>query len=317
VKLEPTLNALADPTRLRIMRLLEHLELAVGELAQALGQSQPRVSRHAAILCDSGLAERRREGSWVFLRKAISRDSTDPLAVAVAHLLHAAEKQDAQFAAQCEVDRQRLNTVRAARESSAAQFFAGKAEKWDQLRALLSPAEEVENLVLDQLGDAHLGRLLDIGTGTGRMAQLLADRCDHVVGFDRSTEMLRLARARLQDLPAERWELVQGDFNALPFAEETFDTVVLHQVLHYAQDPGHVVKEAAQSARPDARVVIVDLAEHHNEELRDSHAHVRLGFSQEQMQALMEGAGLSGLPPAKLSGKGLPIYVWIARKIAP
>ncbi len=298
------------------MRLLEHLELAVGELAQALVQSQPRVSRHAAILCDSGLAERRREGSWVFLRKAVSHGSPDALAAAISHLLDAAEKHDAQFAAQCELDRQRLNTIRLARESSAAEFFASKAEKWDQLSALLSPAEEVESVIIDQLGDAHLGRMLDIGTGTGRMAELLADRCDHVVGFDRSTEMLRLARARLQDLPVEQWELVQGDFNALPFAEQTFDTVMLHQVLHYAQDPEHVVKEAARIARPDARIVIVDLAEHHNEELRDRHAHVRLGFSRDQMKALMRNAGLSGAPPAELSGKGLPINVWITRKKA-
>ena len=191
MRIEVILAALSDSTRLRIMRLLEHMELAVGELAQVLGQSQPRVSRHLAILCDSGLAQRRREGSWVFLRSAISLSSDRPLAAALAHLLTQAEAEDAQFRDRCAEDRRRLAGIRSAREEGAARYFADHAEEWDRLRALLSPADEVEEALLDALGSRPLGRLLDIGTGTGRIAELLAPRASHV----------RLARPQPRDAP--------------------------------------------------------------------------------------------------------------------
>lgn len=314
VRIEPVLAALSDPTRLRIMRLLEHLELAVGELAQALGQSQPRVSRHVAILCESGLAERRREGSWVYLRKAVSPGSDSAIAAAAARLLDAAEVEDADFAAQCTEDRRHLAAIRARRENSAAQFFASHAGEWDQLRVLLSPAEEVENSIVQSIGNQPLGRLLDIGTGTGRIAELLADRADYVVGFDRSPEMLRLARARLQNFPANRWELVQGDFYALPFPDAEFDTVTLHQVLHFAHEPVYTLREAARVGSPDARIVIVDLGAHARDELRERHAHVRLGFTDEQMSALLYDAGLGADEPINLVGEGLTTKIWIAQR---
>jgi len=299
------------------MRLLEHLELAVGELAQVLGQSQPRVSRHVAILCDAGLAERRREGSWVFLRRAITRGSARPLAAAVARLLDAAEGEDAGFAARCAEDRRHLAAIRSVREKSAADYFARTAEEWDRLRALLSPDERVEAALLKALGTEPLGRLLDIGTGTGRMADLLAGGAEHVVALDRSPEMLRLARARLQKLPPDRWELVQGDFSALPFGPECFDTVIFHQVLHYAQDPGYALKEAARVCRASGRIAIIDLAAHGREELRKSHAHVRLGFSDEQMLTLLSESGFSpALPVAALPGSGLTTKIWIAGRAA-
>lgn len=313
VRIEPVLGALSDPTRLRIMRLLEHLELAVGELAQALGQSQPRVSRHVAILCDSGLAERRREGSWVYLRKAISINSESAVAAAASRMLDAAETEDSDFAAQCAEDRRHLAAIRARRESSAAQFFASHAGEWDQLRALLSPAEDVEASIVSSIGNRPLGRLLDIGTGTGRIAEVLADSAEHVVGFDRSPEMLRLARARLQDMPVDSWELVQGDFYALPFPDATFDTIVLHQVLHFAHQPAYVLREAARVSRTNARFVIVDLAAHARDELRERHAHVRLGFTDEQMSELLCDSGLAAPDPLELVGEGLTTKIWIAQ----
>ena len=314
VRIETLIAALSDPTRLRIMRLLEHLELAVGELAQALGHSQPRVSRHVSILCDSGLAERRREGSWVYLRKAISDASDSAVDVAASRLLDAAEAEDAEFAAQCAEDRRHLAAIRARRESSAAQFFANHAGEWDQLRALLSPAEEVEECIVEAIGGQPLGRLLDIGTGTGRIAELLANRAEYVVGFDRSPEMLRLARARLQDFPAGHWELVQGDFYALPFADASFDTVTLHQVLHFAHEPVYTLREAARVSSAGARIVIVDLAAHARDELRERHAHVRLGFTDEQMAELLHDSGLAAAPPVALVGEALTTKVWIARR---
>ncbi len=313
MKIEAVTSALADPTRLRIMRLLEHLELAVGELAQVLGQSQPRVSRHIAILCDSGLTERRREGSWVFLRKIVTLDSARPLAAAAAHLLTAAEEEDADFAARCAEDRRHLAAIRSSRERHAAEFFARQAEDWDRIRAMLGPAGQVET-ALNKILPNRIGRLLDVGTGTGRIAHLLAGRSDHVVGLDKSPEMLRLARARLQDLPSSRWELAHGDFAALPFPSDSFDTVVFHQVLHYALEPGSAVREAARVCRPGGQVVIVDLAAHEHEELRKRHAHVRLGFTDEQILELLSDSGFRPQAPLALPGKVLTTKIWVGQR---
>ena len=318
MKIDPLLRALADPTRLRIMRLLSAMELAVGELAQVLGQSQPRVSRHIRILCDAGLAERRKEGSWVFLRSAIGEDRAPPVGAAAARLLAAAERDDAGFAARCAEDRRHLAAIRAGRQASAEAYFARHANDWDTLRLLHSPDEPIEAALAGALGamtqGGPLGALLDVGTGTGRMAELFAPRSRHVTGFDKSPEMLRLARTRLQTFPAEQVSLVQGDFTALPFAAASFDTVLFHQVLHYALEPEAVLAEAARIARPGSRIAVVDFAAHDREELRERHAHARLGFSDEQMLALLSDAGLTPEPSIALPGTPLTVKIWTARK---
>jgi ubiquinone/menaquinone biosynthesis C-methylase UbiE/DNA-binding transcriptional ArsR family regulator len=314
MRIDPLLRALADPTRMRILRLLAHMELAVGELAQVLGQSQPRVSRHARILCDAGLAERRKEGSWVFLRAAISEESAPPLGSAAARLLTVAERDDAGFAARCAEDRRHLAAIRKAREASAQSYFARHAGEWDTLRSLHCPDAPVEAALAQALGESGLGSLLDVGTGTGRMAELFAPRASHVTALDKSPDMLRIARARLQDLPADKIELVQGDFAALPFAEESFDTVLFHQVLHYAVEPETVLTEAARVTKGSGRIAIVDFAAHDREELRERHAHARLGFSEEQMLELLSEAGFEGETAMALPGSELTVKIWTARK---
>jgi ArsR family transcriptional regulator len=310
MKIDPLLSALSDGTRLRIMRLLAHMELAVGELAQVLGQSQPRVSRHIRILCDAGIAERRKEGSWVFLRSAIGKDRAPPLGAAAALLLDTAERDDAQFAARCAEDRRHLSAIRAARQETAEAYFARHAVDWDTLRKLHSPDAPVEAALAAALGDRPVGALLDVGTGTGRMAELFAPGANRVTAFDKSPEMLRIARARLQVLPAEQVDLVQGDFTALPFAEGDYDTVLFHQVLHYAQEPEAVLAEAARVARPGGRIAVVDFAAHDREELRSQHAHARLGFSDEQMLALLTEAGFVADAPVALPGTPLTVKIW-------
>ena len=158
--------------------------------------------------------------------------------------------------------------------------------------------------------------MLDIGTGTGRMAELFAPRADHVTGLDKSPEMLRLARARLQGLPAGQVDLVQGDFLALPFADGVFDTILIHQVLHYAQDPAAVLDEAARVARPGARIAVVDFAAHDREELRSAHAHARLGFSDEQMLDLLSAASFAADPPIAVPGRPLTVKIWTGVRLA-
>lgn len=314
MRTEILFRALADPTRLRIMRLLGSMELAVGEIAQVLGQSQPRVSRHIGILCDAGLAERRREGSWIFLRSRGDEDGDPPVRGDIARLLTRAETIDADFGEQCESDRQKLAEIRLAREAQAQEYFAEHAHDWDELRRLHSSDEQVEQALGDALGSDPLGRLLDIGTGTGRMAEILAGKADHIVALDKSLAMLRVARAKLQHIPAERVELVQGDFTSLPFPPDSFDTVLFHQVLHFAHSPAAALYEAARVTTPGGRIAIVDFDAHQHEELREKHAHARLGFAEGQMQALLEDAGFEPEPPISLDEGEIGINIWVARR---
>ena len=316
MRTELIFRALADPTRLRIMRLLGSMELAVGEVAQVLGQSQPRVSRHIGILCDAGLAERRREGSWVFLRAGANSGEAPPLSRAVAELLVEAEAADAQFAEECRQDRRKLAEIREHRESEALAYFSDHAEDWDELRRMHSSDEAVEAALARALETRPLGRLLDIGTGTGRMAELFAERAERIVALDKSLAMLRVARAKLQHLPAERVELVQGDFGSLPFAADSFDTVLFHQVLHFAQAPATVLAEAARVTRPDGRVAIVDFAAHQREELRDRHAHARLGFEDSALAGMLDAAGFEPTAPIALEDGELVVKIWIAQRRA-
>lgn len=311
------LRALADPTRLRIMRLLASMELAVGELAQVLGQSQPRVSRHVKILCDARLAERRREGAWVFLRAVPAERAGDPLTPALVALLAAAEAADPQFAAACTTDRAHLDAIRAGRQTSAQDWFARHAGEWDTLRSRHIADATVEAELAALLGvpqGARLGRLLDVGTGTGRIAELFADHAAHVTALDRSPEMLRLARTRLQHWPAGHIDVVQGDFAQLPFAAGAFDTVLFHQVLHYAQAPEAVLAEAARVTAPGGRIAIVDFAAHAHEDLRTLYAHARLGFADAQMAELLNGAGFVPEAERALAGHDLIVKLWVARR---
>ena len=235
--------ALADPTRLRILMLLRAMELSVGELAQVLGQSQPRVSRHVKILIDAGLAERRKEGSWVFLSLG-PRRRTEPLF----QLIDALDRDDGDnpwFAA----DAARLDAVRADRAAAAERYFAGHAGEWDVLRSLHVAESEVEAAIGAALG----------GSG-GRPAGRYRHRHrpdDRIVrprrrAGDRHRPQpgdAALARVKLAAGGIDA-ELRQGDMYALPLAAGAADTVIIHQVLHYAQNPAAAVAEAARLLEP-------------------------------------------------------------------
>jgi len=303
-------RALADPTRLRILALLRAMELSVGELAQVLGQSQPRVSRHVKILADAGLTERRREGSWVFLALGDSR-RVAPVFAAL----------DAWAEGDAAGDLARLDAVRAERSAAAERWFESHAAEWDAIRSLHIAEAEVEAAIARALGEAPIGRLVDIGTGTGRMLELLGPRAESAVGIDRSPEMLRFARAKLERAgraePAlARAELRQGDMYALPLSDRSADVVVLHQVLHYAQQPGAAVAEAARLLGPGGRLLIADFAPHELEELRDSAAHARLGFSDQQIAEWMGAAGLAPRVAETLAGGELTVKLWLGERPA-
>src|SRR5256885_7536952 len=295
-------QALADPTRLRIVALLRLMELSVGELAQVLGQSQPRVSRHLKILADAGVLERRKEGSWVFLTLT-GAERVEPLFALIDDWADAATQ--ALFAA----DAARTESIRAERAEAASGYFAGHAEVWDQIRSLHVAESEVEREIDNALGDRFLGRLVDIGTGTGRMIELFGPRALHAIGIDRSSDMLRVARVKLEaaGIPSS---LRQGDMYALPLTDHSADSIIIHQVLHYAHSPATAIAEAARVLAPGGTLLVVDFAAHAREELRASDAHIRLGFEDEVMAGWFAAAGLAVDHVENLEGGELNGTLW-------
>ncbi len=301
--------SLADPTRLRILILLRKMELSVGEIAHVLGQSQPRVSRHVKILIDAGLVDRRKEGSWVFLNLG-PRDRLDPLF----RLLDRWAETDGVKDSVAEADSARLAAVRADRVAAAERYFEQHAGEWDALRSLHVAESEVEAAIVRALGHGEIGRLIDIGTGTGRMIELFAGDARQSLGIDRSPEMLRVARVKLSEAGLDRAELRQGDMYSLALPSACAETVIIHQVLHYAQNPASAVAEAARLLSPGGRLLVVDFAPHEREELRSTAAHARLGFADEAVLRYMEEAGLKGRVIEHLEGGPLTVTLWLGEQ---
>jgi ArsR family transcriptional regulator len=300
------LRAAADASRLRLLALCAQGEWTVTELTQVLGQSQPRVSRHLKLLADAGLLERFREGSWVFYRRARGGAGAR-LARNLCRMLPA---EDPALA----LDRQRLAAVRAARQDQAAQYFAAHAGSWDEVRSLYVDETKVEAALLGVFGERPPRDLLDIGTGTGRILQLFAPRIGFGLGIDLSREMLRVARANLDRASLRNCQVRHGDMYHVPLPDGSFDAATMHNVLHFADDPGAALAEAARVLRPGGRLVVVDFARHELEFLRREHAHRRLGFTDAEMQGWFALAGLIPERPVRLTGDPLTVVIWMARR---
>jgi ArsR family transcriptional regulator len=299
-------QALADPTRLRIVALLRIMELSVGELAQVLGQSQPRVSRHLKILADAGVLQRRKEGSWVFLTLA-DAGTVEPMFGVID------EWADTETQGLFAADAARIDSIRAERAEAATRYFTSHAEVWDQIRSLHAAESEVERAIDRALGKRPLGRFVDIGTGTGRMMELFAPRSTEAVGIDRSSEMLRLARVKLEAAGISS-SLRQGDMYALPLGDGVADNVIIHQVLHYAHSPAAAIAEAARVIVAGGTLLVVDFAAHDREDLRATDAHIRLGFDDEMMSGWFAAAGLAVDHIEHLEGGELTVTLWRGTK---
>lgn len=296
-----TLRALADPSRVRILLLVRRMELSVGEIAAVLGQSQPRVSRHIRILADAGLVNRAKEGAWVFVRLGDVARTGTVLA------MFDALASDAGVA-----DQERLAAVRAERAAAADAWFAAHAEDWDRERTLYVAEATVEAAIAKALEAGSLGHLLDVGTGTGRMIELLGPRATSALGIDRSPEMLRLARGRIEGAGLAHGAVRRGDMYALPPADGSIDTVIIHQVLHFADDPAAVVAEAGRVLAPGGRLLVVDFMPHGREELRSQQRHLRLGFAYDQILEWMAAAGLAGRVAARLPDPhAIGVTLWL------
>ncbi|KWT66813.1 Transcriptional regulator, ArsR family [Hyphomicrobium sulfonivorans] len=304
------LKAAAEPTRLRILMLLMAGELSVKDLTVILGQSQPRISRHLKLLAEAGLVERFREGSWAYFHVS-DRSAGGKLAMDILSLVDPDDRGMAR-------DRERAEALKREREASAQSYFQAHAADWDRIRALHVAERDVEAAIADALGAGPFSLLVDLGTGTGRVLELLSDRYDRGIGFDVNNAMLAYARSKLSGISLGRAQVRHGDLYALNLADGAADAVVMHQVLHFLSDPLQAIREAARVLAPGGRLLIVDFAPHDLEFLRDEYAHDRLGFPAGQVAAWMRDAGLSpqkqlDLAPTAAAGpEALTVSLWLA-----
>ncbi|WP_298747982.1 metalloregulator ArsR/SmtB family transcription factor [uncultured Brevundimonas sp.] len=302
------LRAAGEPTRLRVLSLLAGEELSVMELSRILDQSQPRVSRHLKLMTDAGLIERFPDGARVFYRLT----SDAPARRLIDTVL------DVLDGAAGEADDRRLEEVRRDREVAAGAYFERIAPQWDRIRSLYVCETAVEAAILRAAGDGPFERVVDLGTGSGRMLTLLGRKAKMSLGLDLSHNMLNIARANVTKAGLDRVELRHGDIFSTRLPERSADLVLVHQVLHYLADPAAAVAEAARLVSPGGRLLIVDFAPHALEHLREEHQHRRLGFADAEMRRWLGEAGLTASAPIALppDTDGLTVVIWTAERAA-
>jgi len=303
------LRAAGEATRLRILALLAREELAVLEICRVLGQSQPRVSRHLKLLAEAGLVERFPDGAWVFYRLTAGGAAAELVAETLARI----DPQDPVLAR----DAEQLTEVRTERTANAAEYFARNAARWDEIRSLYVAEADVERAILEAAGPGPYRRLIDLGTGAGRMLTLLAPRVEQALGLDLSQQMLNIARNHVSEAGLKVCELRHGDIFGTRLPDASADLVVVHQVLHYLADPAAAVREAGRIVANPGKLIIVDFAPHGLEFLREQHQHRRLGFSDAEMKRWLGEAGFPSvqacaLPPAHK--EGLTVKIWTAER---
>jgi ubiquinone/menaquinone biosynthesis C-methylase UbiE len=308
--LNRALRAVAEGTRLRILALLAEAELTVSDLTDILRQSQPRISRHLRLLAEAGLVERFREGSWAFFRLSEHGASAELAGELIGRL----DQSDGTIAR----DRERLAAVRTERSAAAQAYFRRHAAEWDSIRKLHVADEAVEAAIRAALAGTPIRSLLDLGTGTGRMLELFGPEIERGLGLDLSLDMLAIARARLDRAGLRHCSVRQGDIYDLALPRDSFDLVIIHQVLHFLDDSARAIREAARVLRPSGRLLIVDFAPHDLEFLRDQHAHRRLGFAAETVTQWLAAAGLDVvqqniLSPEPSSEGKIAVSLWLAR----
>lgn len=278
------LRGAGERTRLRLLFILSHGELNVKELMQILGQSQPRISRHLKLLCEAGLLSRHREGSWVLFGLAVNGRQA-ALAAMIVELLPGGDPT-------LQRDLKRLEQVRTHRAEMAQEYFRNNAEDWDLIRSFHISEGKVEEAMLAVLQDRQFETFIDLGTGTGRILELFSENFKNGIGIDLSREMLAFARSNLDRPDLRHCQVRQGDLFSLPYDNNIADVVVLHQVLHFLDDPQNAILEAARILRLDGLLMIVDFAPHELEFLRENYAHRRLGLDGEQVKTWIKSAGL-------------------------
>ncbi|TFW10835.1 metalloregulator ArsR/SmtB family transcription factor [Brevundimonas intermedia] len=300
------LRAAGEPTRLRILSLLAGEELSVMEMSRILDQSQPRVSRHLKLMTDAGLIERFPDGARVYYR--LSHDAqARRLIDTVLDIL----AEDAG-----EADHRRLDEVRRDREEAAVTYFEQVAPQWDRLRSLYVSETAVEAALEKAVGPGPFERVVDLGTGSGRMLTLFGKKAKMSVGLDLSQNMLNIARTNVTKAGLDKVELRHGDIFATRLPAASADLVIVHQVLHYLSDPSAAVAEAARLVSPNGRLVIIDFAPHDFEHMREAHKHRRLGFADSEINGWLLDGGLTPSAPIALphDAEGLTVTIWTAER---
>ncbi len=306
------LRAAAEATRIRILFILSHGEFNVSELTHILGQSQPRVSRHLKLMAEAGLITRHKEGNWVLFRLR-ENELGGALARSIVDLLPGADAELAR-------DLARLAGVRGQRAEAASRYFRENAARWEELRSLHVREEDVAHAMLRLAGVAPVKLHVDLGTGTGSVLRDFASRAQQSIGIDSSRDMLAIARINLEKAGLRHVQVRHGDIYALPLADSSCDFITFHQVLHYLDDPARALAEAARVLQPGGRMLIADFAPHDLEQLREKHAHRRLGIAAEHMAAWLTRAGARLLqhdvlpPPWRKDETGLTVSLWLAER---
>ena len=302
------LRAAGEATRLRVLGLCAHAELTVSELVEILGQSQPRVSRHLRLLVEAGLLRRHQEGNWAYYRLNEATGNGE-LARLIVDLMAADDPVHAE-------DLDRLQAVKEAWAVKTAAYFKKNAPDWSRVSALHLDDARVDAAILELLSGAPIGDLLDLGTGTGHMLEVLGDRARSGIGIDRSIDMLKVARANIWRAGLKNCQVRLADMMRLPYGPASFDTVTLRMVLHFADRPGDAIAEAARVLRPGGRLVVVDLAPHDRSELREEHAHRWMGFDDEEIHGFIERGGLNAESAVHLKAGPLELCLWSGRQPA-
>ena len=306
------LKAAGETTRLRVLMLLADGELNVKDLTRILGQSQPRISRHLKLMCEAGLIKRSPEGSWVYFRLTEDKAILDIVKSLIGNIDH----NDAIISK----DQARATIVKQERAETAQKYFKEHASEWDKIRALHFSEAAVENAMQSILKNKSYDTLVDLGTGTGRILELFSENIEHGVGIDMNPDMLVYARSKIEAGGLKHCQIRHGDLSNLPIEHDFADIVILHQVLHFIDDPIIAIEEAARILKTNGSLLIVDFAPHELEFLREKFAHIRLGFSKEYMSKCLEEVGLklvehkSLKPHESTQEDKLVVSMWLAQK---
>ena len=280
-QLQKIFKTLSDPTRVRILRLLESEDLVVQELMEVLGMAQSRVSRHLAILREAGLLTDRRDGTYVSYRFVPSTDRAwrDAWALVTRSL---SDDPTAQR------DAAALGRVIDSRSLGARSFFDAVGPEWDALRKVFND-DVLRASAIARLVDPEL-YVADIGTGTGILALELARLGLRVVGVDNSARMLEAARTKLEGVAGV--ELRKGEAHRLPIADSEVDAAFAHMVLHYLPSPADAIREMARVVRQGGTIVVVDFVRHDQKWMQEELGVVWLGFDLEEVEGWFHAAGL-------------------------
>lgn len=296
-------KALADETRLRLVRLLVRYELNVGEMVQVLGMGQSRISRHLRILVESGLLGVRRDGLWAFYAAPRSGRSGEFLA-ALDPFLDDPHAPD---------DQERAAAVMAQRVQDTKRFFNAIAGDWPDMRREVLGGLDLEGLVGRNIPACSVA--VDLGCGPGGLLPVLSAKAGLVIGVDASQAMLDRARAAS---PPQGVSLRVGELEHLPMADAEAQAAVLSLTLHHLSDPGAALREAGRVLAPGGTLVVVDFLKHESELLRERFGDRWLGFTLQQMSVWLSQAGLlldtAETFPVNL---GLTLGVYVARRPQP